>query len=272
MDKPIYFAVCSYIPDILRGESINVGILVHVPDNKFVQFYKTKNLSRIRSFDDEVELDVLKALLESIAYQFNNNRASELEGIDNQGFLKKELVYFINQIQFSEVRALNSDNSSLQSHINDLIDMYLYYDKKKSERISPDRVRSLASKMVRSSYLKNKINRHPDIKNNFNQSPIDFTIEINGNKILFKAISFDYKAKNKFYNEIKSLLYDLSYIKKQTNNEIKVIINNTNRDKDYEKLAYNLLRKEVDVFTLEEFDKFIFNSSMDQNQQLELFN
>ncbi|MDY0394918.1 DUF3037 domain-containing protein [Virgibacillus halophilus] len=91
MDKPIYFAVCSYIPDILRGESINVGILVHVPDNKFVQFYKTKNLSRIRSFDDEVELDVLKALLESIAYQFNNNRASELEGIDNQGFLKKRI-------------------------------------------------------------------------------------------------------------------------------------------------------------------------------------
>ncbi|MYL45073.1 DUF3037 domain-containing protein [Virgibacillus halodenitrificans] len=272
MNKPIYFAVCRYIPDILRGESINVGILVHIPDNKSIKFYKTKNLSRIRNFDDEVELDVLKALLESIDFQFNNNRASELNGLNSKNFLENELVYFVNQIQFSEIRVLNSDTSSLQTHVNDLIDMYLYYDKKKSDRITANRVKSLASKMVSASYLKDKINRNPDIKNNFNQRPFDFTIDIDGNKVLFKAISFDYKSRNKFYNEIKSFLYDIEYATNSYNNDIKVIINNTDRNEDYERIAYDLLRKKVDVFTLEEFDKYIFNNTVIQNKQLEFFN
>lgn len=272
MDKPIYFTVCRYIPDILRGESINVGVLVHVPDNKSIEFYKTRNLSRIRNFDDEVEIDVLKALLESIDYQFNNNRSSEFQGIDKKDFLEKELVYFINQIQFSEVRVLNSDNGSLKEHIDDLIDMYLYYDKKKTDRISADRVRSLASKMVSSSYLKNKIDRKPSVKNNLNQKPFDFSLELNGKTTFFKAISFDYKRTNKFFNEIKSLMYDLSYIKDVNNVDIKVIINNTDRNEEYEKIAYNLLREQVDVFTLEEFDKFIYSNSTNGNEQLSFLN
>ncbi len=274
MDKAIFFAVCRYIPDILRGESINAGIVVHVPENKFVNFYKTKNLSRIRTFDDEIEIDVLKALLESLEYQFDNNRTSEMKDIDKNNFLEKELVYFINQIQFAQIRVLNSDDESVEKDIKDLIDTYLYYDKKKSDRIPASRVKSLATKMLTTSYLKDRVDRNPKVTNVFNQSPFDLSLDIDGEKTLIKAITFDYKNKNKFFNEIKSLMYDLSYIKNNLDNDIKIIINNTDMNEEYEKKAYDVLRKEVDVLTLEEFDRYIFENypSRINSQQLELFN
>lgn len=125
IDKPIFFAVCRYIPDILRGESINAGIIIHIPEDEWVNFYSTKNISRIRSFDDEVEVSVLKAVLDSLSYQFNPNRTSDLEGINSQKFLEQELVYFVNQIQFSEIRVLNSNEQNLEKDINNIIDMYL---------------------------------------------------------------------------------------------------------------------------------------------------
>lgn len=274
MDRTIFFSVCRYIPDILRGESINIGIIVHVPQNKFIKFYKTKNLSRIRTFDDEIETEVLKALLESLEYQFDNNRISKTEGIDRNNFLENELVYFINQTQFSPIRVLNSNSEAVNQDIKDLIDTYLYYDKKKSERIPASRVKSLATKMLATSYLKDRIDRNPKVTNNFNQSPFDLSLDIEGNKTLIKAITFDYKNKNKFFNEIKSLMYDVSYVKNMLDSDIKIIINNTDMNEDYEKLAYELLNKEVDVLTLEEFDRFVFENSSSRisSQQLNLFN
>lgn len=269
-DKPIYFSVCRYIPDILRGESINVGIVVHIPEHRFIKFYKTKNLSRVRSFDDEVEMEVIKALLESLEYQFNYNRASELKGLNRDDFLKNELVYFINQVQFSEIRVLNSDINLFEENIKDLIDMYLYYDKKKSERIDRNRVRSLASKIVSQSYLKNSIDRNPKLKNNFNQQAFDFSLDFGNQKEYIRAISFDYKNTNKFFNEIKSFLYDVSYFKNNLDVNIKVVINNTDKSEMYEQVAYDTLKNEVDIFTLEEFDKFVRGDNY-KDEQLNFF-
>lgn len=270
-NKTIYFSVCRYIPDILRGESINIGIVVHIPESGLLSFRKTRNFSRIRSFDDEIELDMIKAVLESLEYQFNTNRSSEIPLIDSEDFLKQELQYFVNQIQFSEIRVLISEDNKFEEDINDLTDMYLYYDKKKSERIDRNRVRSLASKMVTQSNLKNYINRKPEIKNMFKQDTFDFSIDMNDNKTYIKALTFDYKNSNKFFNEIKSFLYDVNYFQHTHNVKVKVVINNTNRDEQYEQIAYDILKKEVDVLTLEEFDKFVRETSSLDEGQLSLF-
>lgn len=272
IDKPIFFSVCRYIPDILRGESINVGIVVHVPEDKWAKFYATKNISRIRSFDDEVETNVLRAILNSLSYQFDTDRTPDLAGINDKKFLEKELVYYINQIQFSEIRVLNSNEHNLTKDIDDLIDMYLYYDKKSSDRIDSNRVRSLASKIVSQSYLKNYIDRNPEVKNRLNQCPFDFSINISGETSLFKALSFDYKRHNTFYNEVKSLMFDLNYFKKEKQfKNIKVIINNTEVKEEHERLAYNLISEVADVYTLEQFDKYIHTEEQKNERQLSFF-
>lgn len=251
---------------------MNVGILTHIPENSRINFYKTKNIARIRNFDDEVETDILKALLESISYQFNMNRSKELKGLNKNNFLKNELVFFINQIQFSEIRVLKSSSQELEGDILDLKDMYLYYDKKKSQRINANRVKSLASKMVYQSSFKNSLNRHPAYINDFNQQPIDFSLKMGKKTELYKTISFEYKNTNRFFNEIKNITYDLNYFLKNESKKINIIINNTDINKDYEKIAYNHLSKITNVYTLEEFDRHIVNAEKDYGNQLSLFN
>ncbi|MEI2390543.1 DUF3037 domain-containing protein, partial [Priestia megaterium] len=180
--KVIYYTVCRYVPDILREEFINVRILTHIPQDSWCKFHKTKNLKRIRSFDDEVELDVISVLLESLEYQFNPNSISDadLMRIDKEDFLKNEIKFYVNQLQFSTIKTIFSDAESIHDDINDLCDIYLYYDKQKSDRMNTDRVRCLVSKMFTHSAFKTNVKRKPAAQNIFNQQPFDFSVEIGG--------------------------------------------------------------------------------------------
>jgi Protein of unknown function (DUF3037) len=264
--KKIFYSVCRYVPDILRDEFINIGVLTYIPKLGKSNFHKTKNLARVKYFDDEVEMDILKALLESLEIQFNLSHPPTSNETDD--FLKRELVYYVNQVQFSEIRALNSNN--ITEDINDLYDMYLYYDKKKSERINSDRVRRLVSKLFKQNDYRD-IDRDPLPQNEFNQKPFDFSVYIKGECTYIKALSFDYKNENRLYNEIKSLLYDLRFFKEKDIDNIKIVINNTNIETEFEKLAFNLLSKETEVLTLQQFaDQVNFNEN--HEQQLKLFN
>ncbi|SFD43820.1 DUF3037 domain-containing protein [Bacillus sp. UNCCL81] len=262
--KVIFYAVCRYVPDILRDEFINVGVVTYIPQLGESKFFKAKNLTRVKNFDDELEMEVLKALLESLEIQFNN-RLQPLK-VPNDTILKNELVYFVNQIQFSPIRALNS--SSVEEDLRDLCDMYLYYDQKKSNRINADRVRRLVSKLFTQNQNLN-VDRHPNQQNEFKQKPFDFSIDLEGHQTLIKTLSFDYNNENRFYNEIKSILYDLDHFLNLGEN-IKIVINNTDIEKEFEKLAYNLLRKKTDVLTVQQFAELINNSSY-KIEQLNLF-
>lgn len=264
-EKMVNFAICRYIPDILRDEFINVGVVVHVPEDKFVHFYKTRNYRRIKAFDDEVELEVIKALLESLEYQFNSTtvHSPDFKGTENNDFLLYEISTYVNQLQFSNIRTFSS--LDLDEDIKDLCDTYLYYDKKKSERIGPEKVRSLVSKMFSSSRINSIVKRNPEFKNIFQQQPFDFCLEINNNSTLIKAISFDYQSKNKFYKEIKSLLYDVQYFRDKDIHDIKLVINNTELNTDYEQNAFKILNEFTDVYTLEQFSKFVDEAEKDLN-------
>lgn len=253
-ERKLIYSVCKYVPDLMRGEAINVGIVVHSPEDKRVLFRAVKNFSRIRAFDDEVDIDILKALLESIDVQFNTASLLEDEKeLSSLSLLNNELIYFVNQIQFDEIKTILSSN--IEQDISDLVDTYLYYEKKKSNRISSERVRNLASRLVTNSELKKNINRHPNIKNNFEQVPVDFTLNIHGEDVYFKALTFDYQNRNMFLKELKNILYDIDELK---DFEIKILINNVEIEKDYEKLAIDSLKnKGVEVLTLAEFSRFI---------------
>ncbi|MCY8973053.1 DUF3037 domain-containing protein [Bacillus atrophaeus] len=271
----IYYSICRYVPDVLRGEVLNVGVLTHIPSRSWCKFNRSKNLSRIKSFDDEVELDVIKALLESIEHQFNteSNMNFQLSGLKNDDFLEKELVYFVNQIQFSPVMSLYTTPSSIKEDLQDLNDMYLYYDKKKSERINADKVRRLTSKMFKQNTI--EVKRNPEAKNQFKQQPFDFSIKLDNEDTYIKALSFDYKNHNKFFNEVKALLNDLAYFKELNIGEIKVVVNNTDFQEEYEKLAYEVLKEHVEVLTLEKFNEFLKNNKISNKnniEQLSFFN
>ncbi|MGY3267667.1 hypothetical protein ACVWY7_000583 [Bacillus sp. TE9106W] len=257
--KTIYYTVCRYVPDILRDEFINIGVLTHIPEDEWCHFHKTKNLARIKHFDDEIDNDVISVLLESLEYQFNTNHFDfqGSEFIGHRHFLEEEISYFVNQIQFSEIRTLASDD--IDSDITDLCDMYLYYDNKKSERISRERVKRLVSKMFTNSSLNSRVERQPQYKNSLNQQTFDFSVNLNDTQMFVKALSFDYKQQNKLFTEIKSFIYDINDFESNHMNtkDIKVVINNTQLDQEFQQKALQELKTYIDVFTLEEFAFYI---------------
>ena len=52
---------------------------------------------------------------------------------------------------------------------------------------------------------------------------------------------------------------------------IKFVINNTNIEKSFEKLAYELLSKETEVLTLQQFADFVNRNEKAAEQQMSLF-
>ena len=61
------------------------------------------------------------------------------------------------------------------------------------------------------------------------------------------------------------------YFKELNIDNIKFVINNTNIEKSFEKLAYELLSKETEVPTLQEFADFVNSNEKAAEQKMSLF-
>jgi hypothetical protein len=263
MTDIINFAICRYVPSILRGEQINIGLVYHSPSLKLMDFISSKNTKRIKSFDDEIESDVINAIFESLNYEFCSGKLEGSLMDNNIDLTQKNLLAdltkgYVNQIQFEHVRTFELKNN-LKKEIEDLTDMYLYYDKMKNERMNQDRVRALTARIINSSSYKDSFSK---VKKNkeFFEIPYDFKIQIQGANKYIKAFSFDYKNSSKFYKEMKSYLFDLSHAKEHFGidvSDVKIVINNTNLEAEHEKEITNHLPNELELFTLEKFSSFI---------------
>lgn len=255
----IYFSVCKYIPDLIRGESINIGLVVHYPHEERSEFIKPKNWKRISSFDDELDYDILKAVLENMEHQLTikGTKNDKDIGTIKDAFLKKHLAFYVNNFQFGEILPLRTDN--VKKEVSDLWDMYLYYEKPKNERISQDRVRALTRKIFNQYNIRENYKYIPDYENIFHQKPFDFTLRLRSKEVFIKALSFDYKQPERLLKEVKSVLFDIEEARQLGYEDIKIVINNTEFETDYEKMIYEILvkQKNIQVLTLSQLTDLI---------------
>lgn len=66
-------------------------------------------------------------------------------------------------------------------------------------------------------------------------------------------------------------MYDLDYFNELYKGNINVIINNTNIKEKHEILAYNLISEVADIYTLEQFDKYLNDERFISHRQLSFF-
>lgn len=249
----LYFSVLKYIPSPIRRESINVGVVFHIPEMKISRFQSIKSTNRLSSFDDEYDKEFFKLMMDSFHYEFdyptsiNNELSANVmlnnEVLSNPDFLRQQTNDYSNEFQFDAVNTMYTSDSDYVADINDLIKTYLYYDRPKSERITAPEVRRLLSKQLRLTGFKH-IQRKPDIPSDFdNKSLFDFQI----GDYFIKVISFDYAHSTTMAKEIKSALYDLD---EATNNfdisRIKIVVNDASETSN--KQAYNLFAKKVEQY------------------------
>lgn len=271
MENKLYFTVAKYVPDILRDEKINFGFSYFYPAEKIISFIPSKNINRLLSFDDEMDKDTINMLQADLLYEFtldsldNDNDElllSELIAKGDGSILQYKTKNFVNQIQFSDVLSILVEES-LEKTLNDITDIYLYYDRSIQERrMDKERIKSLAKKIIKNSVGNDSFYYNRSNKNlSFSTEPYDFKIFLNNKEKFIKALTFDYKKHNKLYDELKIYLFDLQEALKQYPSikleDFIVVINNTHFDTNFEKIAKQVLEEKVNLVTLEELNEVL---------------
>ncbi len=91
--------VIQYVPDLVRGESINIGVLLHSPRENYLGCLLTDDFRRIKRFHAHADLELLRELQHDFEKQIDDAE-SEL-----QNYLHNTLRSYANLIQLSEPRA-----------------------------------------------------------------------------------------------------------------------------------------------------------------------
>lgn len=239
------YSVCQYIPSLLRQESIIFGIVVHCPEDSYSEFFRTKNLSRLKSFDDEYDPEYMEMMTESLNYHFNTKHLNfneysddeRFEKINDDNFISEITKFYVNEFTFMPVKRLVTTRVEIEKDIEDLVRTYLYYDRPKGKRITSIEVKRLLRKEYKKANLHKKV-ENSQFKDFIDEPVFDFCY---GNTVV-KAMSFDYSKDSELIKQTKVLLQDLYENKKQLNGKmVKIVVDN--RDMNNNRLIDKLVNK-----------------------------
>lgn len=191
------YSVIRYVPDELREEFINIGLLFHSPEYRHIDIKFTSNFKRVAAFDDEIDVKFLKVVLEGIKESFTKSTVSgpSEEALADVNFIEKSTFYYANQIQFSNPNLIHS--SDYEQDFEDLFRTYVYFDSRKKTRITDDEVKILMNKILRTHEVYKKVNRNYKLDVGTEEIELDYVYRTIDNKLkIIKTFSFDY-AKSK---------------------------------------------------------------------------
>lgn len=179
------------MPDEIRQEFINIGLVFHSPLDNYLDIKITSNFSRVSAFDDELDTNFLKIVLSGVKKDFSQNvevGAPSFYDLGKQDFLNSITAFYSNQLQFSPIYSINSND--ILKDFNDLFRTYVYFDTIKTTRITSDKVKSIMNRVLKEKPL--KLER--DVKVNIGPEEIvlDYLYESRDNLKLVKTLSFDY--------------------------------------------------------------------------------
>ncbi|MGQ5709759.1 DUF3037 domain-containing protein [Lactobacillus sp. PSON] len=130
MHNTLYYTVLKYMPNIIRMESINVGLAVHYPKEKYSHFFKMTNINKIKAFDDEYNPDFFNMVMDSLSYELDykpntssniNSDESRFLDITESCFLEKRTNYLANEFRFDKIQRLHTSINDYKNDIKQLI-------------------------------------------------------------------------------------------------------------------------------------------------------
>ncbi|MNW33494.1 hypothetical protein D3C74_104570 [compost metagenome] len=189
------YSVIRYVPDELREEFINIGMIVHSPELQYVDIKFTKNFRRVTAFDDEIDIDFLKIVLEGIREGLTRSTISGLsaEELLDINFIEKKTFYYANQIQFSPTVVFSSNN--IEHDFEDLFRTYVYFDAKKKTRITDIEVKVLMNRILKSKDVFKNMDKNIKVDIGPQEIELDYAYKTKDRVKVIKTFSFDYTTK-----------------------------------------------------------------------------
>jgi len=126
-------AVIKLIPDYIRDEKLNIGLVYHSPTDGFLRIKFTKKLHRVKSFHDEMDMDFYRMYTQNIIDEFTPSIFNKIDLFDEK-LIEKLSYNYVNTFYFS-IRSI-SILEDMNAHFEDLFNTLVYYDEKIKNRPS----------------------------------------------------------------------------------------------------------------------------------------
>jgi len=120
----------QYVPDLVRGEYLNLGVLLHSPEEKYLGCLMTDDFRRIRHFHSRADLRLLKEL------QSHFDAEIDEHGADLEGYLQYMRRSYSTSIQISEPRTFR-----LAEPQNEMQELFGRYIGQRVEGVPPEDTR-----------------------------------------------------------------------------------------------------------------------------------
>lgn len=144
----IEYAALKYYNNIISEECLYIGMLYNNLTTGKRDFRYISNFSRLQSFDDEADIDFIKAYLEGIKQQVENNIFNYNTSFDMKEFSR----FYVNEFKFSDITVIDVDDN--EDYVVNLTKMFLKFDFNKKQRLSKNEEKKYIRKILSSSNVK----------------------------------------------------------------------------------------------------------------------
>lgn len=199
-EKKLKYSVLQYSPSLISGESINLGVLATSEVEPLADFISTKKMKRIKEFDDEIDEEMVKLVLQGIKDEVEVTLENCNKIFDIQEFIQ----YYCNEYHFT--RAIELSYQDFDKMVDELKRMYLPQDLAKDQRASHKEELQFMAKILETNHVDFK--RNVKEWGNYNdQITYDFRIKNYGIKLFW----LKGKDLRRLTNDVKAWAWNCQY-------------------------------------------------------------
>ncbi len=145
----VMFSRLCYFPSFLSTDCIEIAILFQQAEKDIRRFEITSNWQRLKSFDDELDIDYFKLILNGIKAEVSNE---SLFNYKRDFDICKYIKSFANELKFTNITTVETDD--FDALVEETRKMYLRYDYDKKERPSLEHQAAFMKRILRDNKIK----------------------------------------------------------------------------------------------------------------------
>lgn len=177
--------VLRYVPDIVRNEGLNVGVLLHCPEDRYLGCRIASDFRRVRRFDARADLKLLGALQRDFENQIDEHEA------DLGGYLQLLTDSLSNTLQLDGPRACLLKDPVAE--IGDVFQRYVESAAKREEGTRLQLKQRITAELVRAGVWEHLEKRIPAAPWTQPGDPFafDYGYQLDRELKLIHAVAFD---------------------------------------------------------------------------------
>lgn len=224
----VEYSTLVHYPSLVSKDCITLAILFFNKTTRSAYLLNTKNWDRVRSFNDDLDIDLVKLQLQGIDEEIHDIvKAPDFT-------LNKYIKFFQNDLKFTDIITISTDNYT--EFINECSRQYFMFDYKKSDRPNKKEQLSFIKRYLRSETIEytNKA-----IHGYFNENiTFDFIID----EYAFKFFRLEDRNENRLIRYVKDWAYDALKLKNRY--KIIFVVDIDFSDHEKYKTVYTILNED----------------------------